>query len=477
MRRALIAAASGAAVLLVAFTASAGAQVGPRIVGGTPTTVAEIPWQAALVYDSRFGLNDFQGQFCGGSLITARIVQTAAHCVEDRDPDGPLTDAKDIDDLDVVLGKSVLTGGGGERKDVQKIYIDPAYDDVTLESDFAWIVLTTASAQTPVKIAGPGETAVWQTGRLTATSGWGNTIQGGTKSDSLRVVTVPIISDGTCGQPAIYGMDFDAATMVCAGLLGGGVDSCQGDSGGPLHAPAANTAPDPPFRLVGVTSWGDGCAQANAPGVYGRLPDYDSLGDDIQEKIDSIETLELITDGSENTLVTGTGATPPPPSNDSFATPEVIAPGTSLISNNLDATTEGGEPNHGGVSGGHSVWYSWTAAATGVATVSLCGSNMNTLLGVYTGTAVAALTPVVGNDDGCGSSSHASFNVTEGTNYRIAVDGFLGETGAFKLTLSFAPPPMVVPPPPPEPVKKKKCKKGKKLKGGKCVKKRKKKKK
>ena len=453
---------------LGALPGQASGQVGPRIVGGTPTSTTAYPWQAALVYDSRFGLNDFQGQFCGGSLITPQIVQTAAHCVHDRDPDGPATSAKDINDLDVVLGKTTLTAAGGERRDVKAIYEAdaPAFNSLTLENDFAWIVLTAPSAQTPIKIAGAGEEDVWEPGRLPTTSGWGTTSSGGTRSDVLLDVTVPIISDQICGQPGIYGSDFDEMSMVCAGLLGGGVDSCQGDSGGPLQAPAADTDPDPPFRLVGVVSWGDGCAAPNAPGVYSRVADHP-----IQAKVDSIETLESLPEAGP---VTGTGATPPALTNDDLAAAQPIGAGTTLIANNLAATEEAGEPEHGGAQGGHSVWYSWTASQSGVATVSLCGSNFDTLLGVFTGSAVNALTTLAGSDDACGDSSQSSFTAVAGTTYRIAVDGFLGEEGAFRLSLSLLPD-LPAPAPDPPKKKKKKCKKGKKLKKGKCVKKKKKK--
>jgi secreted trypsin-like serine protease len=56
--------------------------------------------------------------------------------------------------------------------------------------------------------------------------------------------------------------------MVCAGYPEGGVDTCQGDSGGPMFGDASGV-----LRVVGVTSWGNGCAQPGQPGVYARVAD------------------------------------------------------------------------------------------------------------------------------------------------------------------------------------------------------------
>ena len=76
-----------------------------------------------------------------------------------------------------------------------------------------------------------------------------------------------VVDDTTC--TAAYSSDFDPTTMVCAGEPTGGVDTCAGDSGGPLQARAG----DGTYRLVGITGWGDGCAQAGKPGVYTRVAD------------------------------------------------------------------------------------------------------------------------------------------------------------------------------------------------------------
>jgi secreted trypsin-like serine protease len=96
-------------------------------------------------------------------------------------------------------------------------------------------------------------------------SGWGSTSESGGTQDTLRATTVNIVSDSTCGSD--YGADFDSSTMVCAAASG--KDTCAGDSGGPLQAPIGAGA----YRLVGITGWGDGCAQPGKPGVYTRVAD------------------------------------------------------------------------------------------------------------------------------------------------------------------------------------------------------------
>lgn len=110
------------------------------------------------------------------------------------------------------------------------------------------------------------------------------------------------------------------------------------------------------------------------------------------------------------------------PSNDNFASALVVsgASGT-LTGTNVGATKEVGENDHWDVAR-FSVWYKWTATASGTATFTTAGSNFDTVLAVYTGSAVNALTFVTNNDDFNGVTSRVSFNAVSGTTYRIAVD-------------------------------------------------------
>lgn len=257
----------------------------PRIVGGSTASVATYPWQAAVVLaPAKHSGNAHQRQFCGGSLITSRIVMTAGHCVADGDPDcatalaclandpgGDKTVKLDPNDVDVVLGRTTLsdTSQGAEIA-VQGVKLGTNYNgnyqgDNVPRFDAAYLVLSVPSGHTPIKIAGTDESALWDDGSPEDISGWGSTSESGGTVDTLRAAVVNVIPDPTCAGD--YGSDFDPSTMVCAGFQSGGVDTCFGDSGGPLEAPLQEGG----YRLVGVTGWGEGCAEPDFPGVYTRV--------------------------------------------------------------------------------------------------------------------------------------------------------------------------------------------------------------
>jgi subtilisin family serine protease len=128
---------------------------------------------------------------------------------------------------------------------------------------------------------------------------------------------------------------------------------------------------------------------------------------------------------------------PPAPANDAFsaaATISVAANGSTTGSTS-NATKESGEPSHAGNAGGASVWYRFTAPTTGSYTVSTEGSGFDTLLGVYTGSPVGALTQVAANDDnGAGGLwSRATFSAMAGTTYSVAIDGYGAASGSVTL--------------------------------------------
>src|SRR5438067_3574998 len=127
------------------------------------------------------------------------------------------------------------------------------------------------------------------------------------------------------------------------------------------------------------------------------------------------------------------------PSNDAFSAALPLSGWTTTASGtNVAATREPGEPMHGGVTiETGSVWWKWTAPASGAVRIDTIGSDFDTVLGVYTGTSVSALTTIASNDNSGGIyESEVEFAATAGTTYAIAVAGFNYWTGNIQLSIN-----------------------------------------
>lgn len=195
---------------------------------------------------------------------------------------------------------------GGEPLQLTHVYWASNYVPETSDNDFGFLVLGQPSSRKTIKIAGKKERAIWKVGRKAVVTGYGAISEGGQASPILKHLTVPILADSFCGRTDSYGARYHAAVMLCAGYQKGGQDSCQGDSGGPLHAPIDGGG----FRLIGVVSWGDGCARPNKPGVYTRIAEP-SLSQVIAAMVKQIEQ-ERNFPGTYNGIgVIGSGAKPP----------------------------------------------------------------------------------------------------------------------------------------------------------------------
>ena len=148
----------------------------------------------------------------------------------------------------------------------------------------------------------------------------------------------------------------------------------------------------------------------------------------------------------------GPGIGPGGAGGDSFSSRSGISGASGRVTgNNAGASKEFGEPNHAGNRGGASLWWSWTAPATGTVTFDTQGSDFDTLLAVYTGSSVGALTVVASDDDTIGRQSQVSFTAQQGVVYHIAVDGYSGATGSIVLNWSQAGGPGLGPGPGPDP--------------------------
>ena len=251
------------AVLLCAGAVPAGA-----VVGGTPVPDGRLRYVANIAIGGSFG--------CTGTLIAPTWVLTAGHC-------GSLTGSSTgglvptpvgvpASAYDVKLGSVHADGTGAEDHTVTQVVVDSDYivtngagNDVTL------LQLDHASGVPPVRIAAVGERHIWDARTKATIAGFGLTSQDAQEPpDTMQRAQVPIQSDSDCANAypnGLGGGSYDARTMLCAGYPQGGTDTCQGDSGGPLLTPAR----DGVLRLVGATSFGEGCAQAGKPGVYARL--------------------------------------------------------------------------------------------------------------------------------------------------------------------------------------------------------------
>ena len=231
----------------------------PEIIGGGVAPAHKWPFQVALV-DATIR-NNFNAQYCGGSLIGPQHVLTAAHCIDFLG--GPAA-------IRVLTGTQSLASGGTRRR-LESIAIHPKWDDATSDYDIAVIKLREPlNGINPVKLISKAQEPVLsEPGTLAYVTGWGDIRSGRGTSfpNELHEVRVPIVSRTICNRPASYDGQV-TSRMLCAGRAVGGKDSCQGDSGGPLTVANANGR----YRIqTGIVSWGTGCAAPDFFGVYSRL--------------------------------------------------------------------------------------------------------------------------------------------------------------------------------------------------------------
>uniref|UniRef100_A0A672QDI4 Plasmin n=1 Tax=Sinocyclocheilus grahami TaxID=75366 RepID=A0A672QDI4_SINGR len=220
-----------------------------RIVGGCISKAHSWPWQISLRTRSKI-------HFCGGTLIDAQWVLTAAHCLERSESPSAYK---------IVLGIHTerATEASKQERDVSKIIKGPAGTDIALLKLDRPALLNdkVMPACLPEKdYIVPSNTECYVTG-------WGET-QGTGGEGFLKETGFPVIENKVCNSAAFLNGRVKEHEM-CAGNIGGGTDSCQGDSGGPLVCYSQNT-----FVLQGVTSWGLGCANAMKPGVYTRVSKF-----------------------------------------------------------------------------------------------------------------------------------------------------------------------------------------------------------
>ncbi|XP_073958831.1 trypsin-like [Choristoneura fumiferana] len=216
-------------------------QIGWRIVGGKTIDIQEAPYQ--VLY----------GEYCGGSLIAPEWVITAAHCKEKE---------------------TFILAGSTYRSKATRYHIcahftHPLWSseskDHPHDFDYQLVLL-----EVPVPISAMARPIAIGTledivpGHMVSISGWGHVAYKKSRmQDILRRVSVPVVPDAICKHLPNENYRRITPRMFCAGYINGTKDSCQGDSGGPVVVNG---------KLVGLVSFGVGCAMAEQPGVYTKIP-------------------------------------------------------------------------------------------------------------------------------------------------------------------------------------------------------------
>jgi hypothetical protein len=263
-------AAAALAACALAALAPGRAAASPRVVGGYTPAPGAWPWMAEIMYANSA---DPRWHWCGGTLVAPQVVVTAAHCVTDEQ--GDTLDAGSA--FRVVLGRENRTTAPSEMLGVAAIEVHPKFQrSPEPVNDVAVLRLAQPSHQTPAALVDP-DTALAPDEKATA-MGWGKDEELGDSTLDLRAVDLPVWSDDRC-KGALAGR-YVSSVELCAGYPEGGHDTCQGDSGGPLMVRRADA-----WRLLGVVSWGDGCARRNDPGVYASLGPGSPLREWVIERI------------------------------------------------------------------------------------------------------------------------------------------------------------------------------------------------
>lgn len=202
--------------------------------------------------------------FCGGSLIDYKTVVTAAHCAKAYGAN-----------IQIKVGYDNSNRQAYNLLNVESVTSHPNYNSSTSENDIAVIKLKDYDSS---QLLSPIEPIPLNDDDQLANDGWqgdialygtGATSASGAGAGSIfRTVKVPYIESSVCRRLYAGYSIFDS--NLCAGnVISGGIDSCQGDSGGPAVVETQNGP-----VLVGVVSWGIGCADKKYPGVYTRASSF-----------------------------------------------------------------------------------------------------------------------------------------------------------------------------------------------------------
>jgi secreted trypsin-like serine protease len=261
-----------------------------RIIGGEPAQEDAWPWQVMILTNVTTKNGNKEPVMCGGSLIGAQWVLTAAHCFSNRRWD--LDGSRPIAVAERSVTALTQFYADIDFKSLHRVaspIVHPRFNEDTGENDIALVHLNEPARSQAVPIL-LGSNLELESPPVTAVvTGWGSmrdlqklkptesgffdaTTQAMVRPEEvlpnrLRQAELPLVATDRCND-SYKGLDrtIDERTL-CAGSGGGGKDTCQGDSGGPM---VVHTSRDR-WVQIGIVSWGKGCALKDYPGVYTRV--------------------------------------------------------------------------------------------------------------------------------------------------------------------------------------------------------------
>jgi len=257
-----------AALLIHCGTADAQTNIHQRIIGGSAVDISIFPSTVAVLRNNRLGQSDpyYRSLSCGGTLIGPTWVLTAAHCLINSDGNPVLPS-----DISILAGTTDLRAPVTSATSVSNVITHPLYNIVSSHNDIALVQLSEPAPAPAIELNDvrlPANQQVF-------IAGWGSDVIVKDGIDSRRPsvlhgAIIPTQQATNCAR--LFGIYrfVNPDIQICAGYAAGGVDSCNGDSGGPLYS----VTTDGYMRLAGITSWGDGCALAEKPGIYTDVTAY-----------------------------------------------------------------------------------------------------------------------------------------------------------------------------------------------------------
>ena len=262
-----------------------GQKGGGRVVGGEDAAQHEFPWHCALL--------NSEGRYygCSATLVSCDpvIAITAAHCIPKINL--PLITIKLRTPKFLACGRNKIKSEedpgkfepNEQRLKITNVVTHPDYNGDTFANDIA-VIKVENSFNCKKRVLYPAclpskHDLSYEGWEATTVSGWGRTSEDGETSKTLKKAKIPVVSNQVCKETMKKQKEAPPVTsgMMCGGHASGGTDSCQGDSGGPLVTTSQSRrkrSAKNGWSLVGVVSWGLGCARPDSFGVYTRVSHY-----------------------------------------------------------------------------------------------------------------------------------------------------------------------------------------------------------